>query len=113
VSEQSERPDVVADLLALTTRLGERLTTARREIDAIDALLARLPGAPVRAPVPAPEPAPPPRAIDPAARTRAIALALDGHDRGEAETRLAGQLEPSVLAAVLDDVFGPAQEGDA
>jgi hypothetical protein len=108
VSEHREdQPDVVADLLALTTRLGERLVTARREVDAIDALLARLPGAPAPVSGPAPRIAPAPSAIDPLARTRAIALALDGHDRAEAQARLAGDLEPAALAAVLDDVYGP------
>jgi hypothetical protein len=106
MSEQPSRPDVVADLLALTTRLGERLSTARREVDAIDKLLARIGDPPTPRIAPAAE-APKRPAVDPAARTRAIALALDGHDRGESEARLRGEFDPATLAPVLDDVFGP------
>jgi hypothetical protein len=121
MSEQPARHDPVADLLALTSRLGERLVTARREVDAIDALLGQIAGRPVpSAPSTASEPELEPRvaavpekpaprpAIDPVARTRAIALALDGHDRAEAQARLAAELDAATLAAVLDDVFGPA-----
>lgn len=106
---------VVADLRALTTRLGARLATARREIDAIDALLVRLGGVPTAARVPGPPeleraPAAParPATVSTDVRTRAITLALDGADRAHARSRLALELSGPELEAVLDDVFGPA-----